>query len=808
LTALSLCSCLLHIVYGGYECVEPGSIDLQVVSDTTLTTGNLQIVFPKLMLTEDAKETLNTVEMKERLARSLNVPASQLLVAFDFSALQINNTVTANFQLLAVDTLECPVPCFGVWSDWSTEATACDRIDSLDDDGLVGNSQRTYMILQSGNELGADCDYKNLTLENGTCCEGHWEEWSECEVSCGAGSAWRTYNVTIPSEFEGRSCEHENGEKESKNCTLEHDCDALFVEAGRFSFDSTDDNNDNDVATDELKAQCVCLWQYICPYDTGDDLWMCSDDANLYEMGVDEGDSLRELESWFNMQDNDFTCPDPSSSYDYLSDNDCLMYMSLAAQLNGVSCDLPDTIPDISDTSLSEYSLCVWIEFGQDHILRDLTVFKDNEIDVRWLIKESYCEGTVYCPVDCDGYWSDPFPKNWTLIDGSTGECLVSQFVTTVNASYGGESCCDEDLFVEPASAMCPVGYFTCGSDGSDPKCCDWDADCSCNSLCDPSSGGSRNNPFDFDLEVGCMTDLAQSCMEDVKGAGCMDCDWNVTDCPIPCGGHWNESMPCDATCEDGQEKRQYWVYRNASNNGAPCSATKWDGSVMTVYTDADTEWDYMDSRDCTVYDVDPCPYEIGTTEYKSGICNFPLASMSELPESCNALWSSYANYTSENGMDTTDLVRQFEIESNPAFDCWDAMTSIMTILMPFSDTPPDFFTGANNATCNRSSAHIEFCLEFVFPGDEDEMYGGTRGEIGACAGDTEMEYFEYITYSFYPCVETCCPVDCEGDWGDVYVNGSCYVRNWTIFAENECGGNPCNYTQGETEPVSCGVPC
>ena len=205
LTALLLCSWSATVTYGQVDdvCYTEGAIDITITTDSVLTTGSMEVVFPRRFLSDDSERELDTWQMTERLARTLGVAPGQLLVAFNFDNFDYNNTVTASFQLLAVDTDECPIPCFGRWSDWSENASPCGAIDAWDMSEL-GNSQRTFIVVEPGNDAGAACSYPNNTLQNGTCCAGHWSQWSECAVSCGTGSRWRQFNLTVPAENLGR----------------------------------------------------------------------------------------------------------------------------------------------------------------------------------------------------------------------------------------------------------------------------------------------------------------------------------------------------------------------------------------------------------------------------------------------------------------------------------------------------------------------------------------------------------------------------------------------------------------------------
>ena len=49
-------------------------------------------------------------------------------------------------------------------------------------------------------------------------CEGSWSEWSKCTAGCEGKVSTRTFNINTPATGEGKNCEAQDGETETKEC--------------------------------------------------------------------------------------------------------------------------------------------------------------------------------------------------------------------------------------------------------------------------------------------------------------------------------------------------------------------------------------------------------------------------------------------------------------------------------------------------------------------------------------------------------------------------------------------------------------
>jgi hypothetical protein len=105
-----------------------------------------------------------------------------------------------------------PMDCVGSWGEWGTCSASCGD----------GTAIRYFFVEQEEYSGGVPCDYKDFEEQSGDCqtgvlvngeifcpinCEGTWEDWTDCTVTCGGGEQSRLFEVTQMSDYGGYTCE-------------------------------------------------------------------------------------------------------------------------------------------------------------------------------------------------------------------------------------------------------------------------------------------------------------------------------------------------------------------------------------------------------------------------------------------------------------------------------------------------------------------------------------------------------------------------------------------------------------------------
>eukprot|EP00591_Stephanopyxis_turris_P005139 CAMPEP_0195517700 /NCGR_PEP_ID=MMETSP0794_2-20130614/11361_1 /TAXON_ID=515487 /ORGANISM="Stephanopyxis turris, Strain CCMP 815" /LENGTH=2125 /DNA_ID=CAMNT_0040646559 /DNA_START=136 /DNA_END=6513 /DNA_ORIENTATION=- len=105
-----------------------------------------------------------------------------------------------------------PMDCSGAWGEWGSCSSSCGE----------GTTTRYYYITQQAYSGGEECEYKRYEEQTTTCstgievdgeimcpvdCEGDWDDWTDCTVTCGGGSQTRLFTVTAAAAYGGYDCE-------------------------------------------------------------------------------------------------------------------------------------------------------------------------------------------------------------------------------------------------------------------------------------------------------------------------------------------------------------------------------------------------------------------------------------------------------------------------------------------------------------------------------------------------------------------------------------------------------------------------
>jgi len=119
-----------------------------------------------------------------------------------------------------------PCPCiWGQWEDWGECNTSCGG----------GSKTRLRPVVQNATNSGEECEGSNSETTSCNpdpcpidCMWGTWGEWSDCNTLCGIGSRERVRVHAIFAQFGGKNCTGEPGD--SKPCNVLEETKKLVEE--------------------------------------------------------------------------------------------------------------------------------------------------------------------------------------------------------------------------------------------------------------------------------------------------------------------------------------------------------------------------------------------------------------------------------------------------------------------------------------------------------------------------------------------------------------------------------------------------
>jgi hypothetical protein len=165
-------------------------------------------------------------------------------------------------DLQQCNTHACPGDCDGEWGAWSSVCTATCGGSTL---------SRTYKIISPASSGGTACVANDNAVDYFQCntqscpidCNGEWLTWSDCGVTCGGGTAERTYAIYSQASSGGQGCLAQSGAVDTTSCattecTTAPDCEedmTLCLRLRRFVTTS-----DVRVCSGGMRVRSLCAW--------------------------------------------------------------------------------------------------------------------------------------------------------------------------------------------------------------------------------------------------------------------------------------------------------------------------------------------------------------------------------------------------------------------------------------------------------------------------------------------------------------------------------------------------------------------
>ena len=455
------------------------------------------------------------------------------------------------------DHAMCPVPIdceVSEWDEWSECDATCGG----------GTQYRSRTATTQAEHGGEECPELSEMRECNTddcsvdCEVSEWTEWDECDAVCDGGSQNRYRSVTAAREGVGASCP----ELTQTQACNEDPCGPPDVDCVMTSWGDWDD----------CSALCgggsQSRYRFVSVSATGEGKSCPTTTSETQDCNMDtcpEPDPVDcELGDWSEWSTCDAECDGGSQSryrsvlVEPVFGGSSCEDLYEEQQCNVAACNQP---VDCVMTDWSNWSTCsAECDGGSQVRWRSVSVFPENGGLACDPTQESQDCNTDACadpePVDCiPGDWSD-----WSSCSTECGGGIqFRQRDVSTPAAHGGADCidlfeeqvCNEDDCPEPDPIDCVEGVWS-----------DWS---SCSAECGGGTQFRQRDVLTYPEHGGIeCEDLQQT----------QDC--NSDECtgaiPVNCEvGEWGEWSTCSAECDGGFRSRSREITVPAENGGADC---------------------------------------------------------------------------------------------------------------------------------------------------------------------------------------------------------------------------------------------
>eukprot|EP00750_Incisomonas_marina_P031326 INCI799.1.p1 GENE.INCI799.1~~INCI799.1.p1 ORF type:complete len:2111 (-),score=241.46 INCI799.1:204-5903(-) len=491
----------------------------------------------------------------------------------------------------------CP-SCSGAWSDFSECSVSCG----------VGTMTRSFFPdLESAGNCNSSTHV--IPCSKPTCsppvhCEGEWEQWSSCTASCGGvGVRHREYRVDVPASNGGSACNFGlSTDPEFDVCNTEFcpGCTGVWSE-----FDTCDVScgvgtavrtfvADDPELCDVTMSSITCN-EGSCPIACEGEwgAWgACSESCGGFGVRqrswvVTQEPAFGGMACWPLVEEEACGGSSPCSGCEgaWSSFSDCdvtcgtgLRWRTFTAD-GGFQCELDGTVQSLGCSGAaacqppSEDCVGEWSVWGscsrscgtdgqraQTFRIGQVATFGGEQCDFDAEDVQLGPCNRFSCPIDCEGDWSEWSDCSISCDDG-VGGTVTRSFFATVAPEFGGKEC------GEPRTAELGITEtISCGSlPTCQPECTGtWGAWGDCSVSC--GDDGTRTRVFETEIS-GCELSETKTC----NGGDC--------EVPVDCVGAWDAWSDCSESCGGlGLKYSTFLVRTDASDGGKECIRS--DGTV------------------------------------------------------------------------------------------------------------------------------------------------------------------------------------------------------------------------------------